>query len=884
MAAPFDRITDHEPARDFTIARTLPRRVTYATFVSSLASARWQLASLPHLERITMARSRVGTVSALIALGVVGYVGARPVGPLPPLGALLDPANGLFASVQTAELPTSASTAIPGVGAPVNVTYDDRGVPHIFAANSRDAYRALGYVVARDRLFQIELQTRAGGGTLTELVGDRALPLDQATRALGMPRAAEQRVSQADTTTASWQMMRAYADGINAWIAQLSRRDLPLEYKLLGREPRTFSALDVMHLLNRMGYTLASSEDELRHMRAAARVGRAAADALFPVHAPIVEPIQPNGQSTHRVDAIALATPGAPDSLALALVEQLGNVDTRVALGLPARQPDAVGSNNWAVSPSRSASGHALLVGDPHLELTMPSIWYEAHMVVADSLDVYGVTIPGLPGIVIGFNRDVAWTFTNVGADVMDFYLERVDDPVNPARYQLDGEWQPLERRVERYLNGDGALISEDTLRYTHRGPLRRVNDRWISHRWTVLEGPARELEAFDRAARATTAQALLDELAQWFRVPAQNMLVADRSGTIGIRSTGRYPIRPDSGRGDVLRDGSSRRSDWIGDWSIAEYPQAFSPAQGYLASANQEPLDPRVQPRYLGSDWERPWRAIRINELLRANNKVTPDDMRAYQTEPRSARADAFVPVFVQVARDGPPRPSLVRAGQLLAAWDRRYTTDNTAALLFEAAMSELSTQLYDELLESASGGVSSGPRPSDMMTAILLNEPTSAWWDYRGSSEVENRDAIMADALETAYDELVAQFGQPESAEWQWSKHRTANINHLLRMPTLSRLNIPMQGGSGTLNPSTGAGTHGASWRMVVELGPEIRAQAIYPGGQSGHPASERYDDRLAAWTAGRLDTLRVPRTANELTGAHVRATLTITPAGTP
>ncbi len=831
-----------------------------------------------------MRPSRLGSVTALLILGITVYLGARPAGPLPPLGPLLDPANGLFASVHTAELPPLAGGTIPGLQGPVTVLYDDRGVPHIFAANTLDAYRALGYVVARDRLFQIEMQTRAGGGTLTELVGPAALPLDQSTRALGMPRAAEQRVANADTTTPMWRMVTAYATGVNAWMRGLSRRDLPVEYKLLGRDPRPYGVVDMMHLLNRMGYTLASTEDELRYLRAAARIGRTAADALFPIHAPIVEPIQPNGQQSPRRDRIVIPPPGVPDSAAVALAAPFGDVDLRDALGLPARGPDAVGSNNWAVAPARSASGHALLAGDPHLELTLPSIWYEAHLVVPDSLDVYGVTIPGLPGIVIGFNRDVAWTFTNVGADVMDFYLEQVDDPVSPTRYRLDGEWTPLERRVERYLDPSGTLLREDTLRYTHRGPLRQINTRWISHRWTVLEGTAREMESFDLAARSRTTRELLDHMAERFLVPAQNMLAADREGTIGIRSTGRYPIRPDSGRGDVLRDGSTRRSDWIGDWAVREYPQAFSPPQGFLASANQEPLDPRVQPRYLGADWERPWRAIRINELLRGHDAVTPDDMRAWQTEPRSARADAFVPVFVQVARNGPPRPSLVRAGQILGAWDRRYTRDNTAAVLFEAAMTNLSRLLYDELRGGEGDDMPSGPIPSDMMTAILLDDPTHVWWDVRATDAVESRDDIITDALETAYDDLIARFGAPDSSTWQWSQHRTATINHFLRIPSFSRTRIPMQGGSGTLNPSTGAGTHGASWRMVVELGEEPSAQGTYPGGQSGHPASVRYDDRLAAWTDGRLDALRVPRTEGALPAAQRLARLELTPGRKP
>ena len=270
----------------------------------------------------------------------------------------------------------------------------------------------------------------------------------------------------------------------------------------------------------------------------------------------------------------------------------------------------------------------------------------------------------------------------------------------------------------------------------------------------------------------------------------------------------------------------------------------------------------------------------MRINQLLRENSAVTPDDMRAYQTEPLSERAKVFVPAFAQAARNGPPKPSLVRAGQMLSAWDRRYTTDNRAAVLFEAAMSNMSRLLWDEFRADDATSTPLGPIPTDMIAAVLLDQPLHAWWDMRSTLAVERRDEILADALEAAYDDLTERLGAPDSTSWQWSNHRTAQINHFLRIPSLSRRDIPMQGGSGTLNPSTGAGTHGASWRMVVELGDEMHAQAIYPGGQSGHPASVRYDDRLAAWSTGRLDTLRVPRTEAALPAAQRRARLTLSP----
>ena len=820
--------------------------------------------------------SIAGTIAAAALLAAVSYASVRPVGPLPALGPFLDPANGVWSSAGIAELPVDASASIFGLERQTRVVYDDRAVPHIFATTVRDAYRALGFVVARDRLFQLELSTRAGAGTLTELVGDRALPTDRDTRASGMPASATERLARLDTASSAYRLASAYVDGVNAYVATLAPRDVAIEYKLLGRMPKPMEIVDIFHLLNRMGATLATSSDELTHLEASARVGRAAADALFPMHASIVEPIQPNGGSAARFESSSIPGPGAPDPSAISMLRATpSSAFSRLTAFAPVRGDDAVGSNNWAVAPSRSASRHALLAGDPHLELTLPSIWYEAHLVVRDTLDVYGVTIPGAPGIIIGFTPAVAWTFTNTGADVMDYYAETVDVADAPTRYQLDGEWRSLTLRVEAYHDQSGTILAIDTLRFTHRGPMRRVDGQWLSVRWTVLES-MRILEGFDAASRATTAAAMLDAMATLYDSPAQNMLAADTSGTIGIRSTGRYPLRPFDGRGDVLRDGRFSAQDWTGSWPVSDYPQAIRPAQGFLVSANQEPFDPRQQQRYFGANWERPWRAMQINRLLRADSAVTPDAMRRMQTDPGSARADLFVPALVNVARASVGNPKAAQAGALLAEWDRRYTRENRRAVLFEEVMRQLSIHLWDELRTDSADN----PIPSDMITAALLRDSASAWWDNHFTPAVERRDALLRSVMASALDSLIAKRGQPTDDRWRWDRVRFANILHLLRVAPFSRRDIPVQGGGATVWPSTGDGRHGPSWRMVVELSSPRRAWATYPGGQSGNPLSTRYDDRLASWRVGALDTLRLPSTIEQLPAGQRKAYLVLTP----
>lgn len=828
--------------------------------------------------------SRFRLLSALLVIGVSLYAAARPVGAVPPLGPLLDPARGVWRAAAASELPRDAVESLPGLGAAVTVVYDDRDVPHIFAANEDDAVRALGYVVARDRLFQLELQTRAASGRITELAGARALELDREPRRLGMTRAAERKLAALDPASAGARAIAVYAEGVNAYIDHMSPADVPIEYRLLGARPERWKPIDSIHLLNRMGWTLSYGESDLQRERVAALVGRRAAEALLPRDMPLQEPIVPNGATgVPRLDGPPLPPPGPPDRTVLgdasSLAATLPASESR-ATDL-ARAGDALGSNNWAVAPGRTQRGRALLAGDPHLDLTLPSIWYEAHLVVPGKLDVYGVTIPGAPGIVIGFNRDVAWTFTNTEADAVDFYGETVDDSVHPTRYRVDGAWRPIERRVERYLGPTGALLAADTVLYTHRGPMRREGARWLSMRWTVLD-PSNEMDALVRAAHARDAAEWFEAMRGW-SAPAQNMLVADRAGTIAIRSTGHFPIRPAGITGAWIADGALSSSDWTGYRPPERYPYASSPAQGFLASANQQPVDPRTDSTYLGASWADPWRAIRINALLRADSAATPESMRRDQTDPGSARADAFVPAFLAAAASrerGRPDARLAEAARLLGEWDRRYTRDDRRAVLFELAMAELVRRTWDELAPRGGRRVAT---PPGSVLLRLLGDSSSAWWDdARTPSVRERRDDVLAASLRAALDSAERRHGAPSDSGWRWGRVQRANIGHLLGLAGFSRRGLEVQGGPSTLNPLAGAGTFGPSWRMVVELGDPVRAWGTYPGGQSGNPASRRYDDRIPKWQAGALEPLRLPRGPDALDRAHRSATLTLMPAG--
>ena len=813
-------------------------------------------------------RNTLLTVAAVLGLALA-WPGVRGLGPVPPLGQVLDPINGAWGAARV-DLPDDVQLRIPNLSAPVDVRYDRRGVPHIFATTEADAVRALGFVVARERLFQLDAQTHAAAGRLTEWAGSIAIEVDREMRRLGLPASAEDHDKALNTNSRQREVIDAYADGVNAFIDNLKPRDWPIEYRLLGMKPERWSPVNTMHLFARMGWTLAyGGSSERTRVEVAALVGDSVATALFPPHTPIVEPIQPNGQNAPRFDFTKLPPPGTPNgsakAIAALLPRQADDDDVRRSFA----------SNNWAVAPQRTAAGKALLAGDPHLDMSLPSLWYEVHLVVPGVLDVYGVTIPGAPAVIIGFTRDVAWSFTNTGADVLDVYAETVDDPENPRQYRLDGQWKDLRVRIETYRGKRGETLAVDTLRFTHRGPMSRSRDgQWLSMRWTVLQ-PELSQTVFLDAARATSAREFLDSMAVGFGAPAQNMIVADRQGTIAIRSTGHFPIRPAWTLGFAITDGSRSANDWEGYWPLARYPQSFNPSQGFLASANQEPLDSREN-MYLGLDTDfDPWRAMRINHLLRGDSAVTPETMRLWQTDPGSERAAAFVPWFVKAARStrarGHASAPLDSAAAWLEAWDRRYVPDDEHVVLFEAAMRQLVSRTWDELLAESGRRVAT---PSSAILLGLMRDSTSVWWDDRRTTDVaEDRDAILSAALVAAHDSLVRRYGAPAAGGWRWGKVGATRIMHLLGIDAFSAQGIAVQGGPGTLNPSS-VGGHGPSWRMVVELGDTVRAWGTYPGGQSGNPVSPRYKDRIPLWREGRLDTLFAPRdTASLPGGARLR-----------
>ena len=783
---------------------------------------------------------------------------ALPVGPLPPLGRLLDPSTGLFSAAHQAAV-HDPTVLISSLDHPVRVAIDARGVPHIFARTDLDAWRTLGWLHARDRLFQLDLQTRATEGTLTEWVGPVALPLDREMRHLGLGHLADSLWDRMDTAGPTRRALLAYAEGVNARIAALGPRDLPLEYRLLGVRPRPWRPEYTLYLAERMAYNLSWQETDREREAMATLVGDRAAAALLPAVSPIQEPIIPVTSRGLPSLPTELPPPGPRSSAAhqaTAAVADAGVNDLQA------------GSNNWAISPGRSADHHALLAGDPHLDLTLPSTWYEAHLVTEDGLDIYGATLPGAPAVLIGLTPGVAWSFTNSEGDFVDQYRERVDDRDHPSRYRVDGTWYPVATREERYLDRRGHTLAVDTVLRTRRGPLSAYAGEWRSIRWTALEAKD-PIGAFLTLQRARSVADFLAAMAP-LEVPAQNGVAADTAGHIAEFTAGRFPRRPNND-GGVVFDGSLGASDWAGD--LPAMPRVVDPARGVLFSANQQGIDPRVDPAYRGNGWAPPWRAMRLARLTTADSAVTVAGMRRWQTDPYSERALWWLPAIIAAARTD---SSLTEARALLMGWKDGYRPASRGAALFERTMDEAGSLTWDEL--ALNGRVVAWP--SAAVFAELRDRPDDIWWDRQATPEREDRDDILRLALHQAWDHLRGdRVLGPDTATWRWDRWQRARIPHIAFLPGLGRESLAVTGGNGTLSPLSGSGSHGPSWRMVVDLTPRPQAWTTYPGGQSGNPASARYDDRIGEWQRGDLDSARLPRTIDELGSADRREEMIFT-----
>ncbi|GAB4026033.1 penicillin acylase family protein [Spirosoma koreense] len=786
---------------------------------------------------------------SLLTLGLIWALN-RPWGAVPAFGPLMSPFVGFWQNAESID-PTNEEVAINGTKAPVTVLFDDLAVPHVFAQNDYDLYFAQGYLTARDRLWQMEFQTHAAAGRLSEIVGDKALELDRFNRHLGMGYGAEQTLQgmQSDPTTR--EILDAYTAGVNAWIKQLSPTKYPIEYKLLGYAPEPWTPLKCALLLKQMSNTLAGGADDLLMTNILRKYGAAVTADLFPDYPTREDPIIPVG--THW-DFKPLPVPSPPKDSALT------NLIALSAPGFgtpPGRANPEIGSNNWAVGAQKSASGYPILANDPHLTLSLPSIWYQIQL-VSPTVNVYGASLPGSPNVIIGFNKNVAWGVTNVGADVLDFYAIRFRD-ASRREYWHDNQWKPVNRRIET-IRVKGKADVVDTVYYTHHGPLvyepgakpfRASIPTGYAARWVAHE-KSDELQCFYQLNRAKNFEDYRKALA-YYAAPAQNFVFADNKKDIAISPNGRFPLKWKD-QGKFLLDGTNPANDWHGYIPAAQNPLVKNPPRGFVSSANQFSTDP-TYPYYINWQFAPYERGRRINQRLTIMQRATIDSLRQLQNDTYNIRAEVTLPTILPMLSEKGMSAEQRKALQLLRQWGRNNNADEAGPTIFTEWTAQLTKAIWSD--EFDAGDTIPMRFPSFDRTLTLMQRDTGArWFDNTKTPVRERLSDLINQSFRSTCDTLAKKHG-PVGPNWAWGPHKGTDIRHLIPgIDAFSVLDLNVGGGAVVVN-ATNERT-GPSWRMVVALGPEPVAYGVYPGGQSGNPGSPYYQDMIGTWAKGQLNEL--------------------------
>ena len=728
----------------------------------------------------------------------------------------------------------SGTLALPGLERPVEVIRDAWGVPHIYAESLTDLVFAQGFVTAQDRPWQMDLLRRAAAGRLAEVLGPEALAWDRLARTVGFERVARAALDRQEPEAR--RVLEAYARGVNA---ALARNPRALEFLLLRYRPEPWEPLHTLALGRLLAWELSQWGPRLVLARLLPRLDAARREGLIPVY-PADGPV---------------------------IVAGLG------ASAWPGLLGPSGGSNGWAVGTARSASGAPLLANDPHLPLGAPSRWYEVHLVGA-GLDVYGFSIPGAPGVIIGANAELAWGFTNLMLDDLDLYRERLH-PEREDLYEVAGRWEPLTVLMER-IEVRGGEPETLEVRIGRHGPLITPTliqaGEPLALRWTGHE-PGQEVAALLGMNRARTWPEFREALRR-FATPAQNVIYADRGGTIAYQAVGRIPVRPRGGSLLPL-EGWHGRDDWRGWVPFDRLPRVVDPPAGVLVTANNRvSADPGL---YISHLWEPPDRAARIRELLEAKAGLTLDDLREIQLDRRPPWVSRLVPLILEAWKDAEGSSEVAGGLDLLEAWDGALEPASPAAALFEATVEELLAQIFrDELGEDDYREFGRAWDLAGVVLDRLLERGTSPWFDDVTTPAREDLPELLRRSLRAALRGLEARLG-PGPAGWRWDRLHTLALEHPLgrRRPLGLLFSLGPYGMGGDARTVWKSHFYhdgrfraavGPSFRMLVDLADRRRSRVVLTTGQSGHPLSRHYRDQTPLWLRGEDRPMLVERTAIE------------------
>nr|WP_042178647.1 penicillin acylase family protein [Kibdelosporangium sp. MJ126-NF4]CEL13313.1 Penicillin amidase precursor [Kibdelosporangium sp. MJ126-NF4]CTQ99004.1 Penicillin amidase precursor (EC 3.5.1.11) [Kibdelosporangium sp. MJ126-NF4] len=762
--------------------------------------------------------------------------------------------------------------SVPGMRGAVEVVRDHWGVPQIYADDATDLMRAQGYVHAQDRFWEMDVRRHISAGRLAEMFGEGQVPTDKVVRTLGWYRVAGQEVALLSPRAREY--LRAYADGVNAYLAHRDGADLSLEYAMLGLSnsgyrPDPWTPEDSVSWLKAMAWQLNSGLDtEIQRSLLGASLPQSVVDQLYPGYdyerAPIVTPAESNGAAIAPV-AMKKPLPSGISGVA-AVGRVLGSVLGPTGPG--------VGSNSWVVAGSRTTTGKPILANDPHLAPQIPSVWYQVGLRCRVTsarcpFDVAGFGFAGMPGVVIGHNRDIAWGITDLSADVSDLYFEKVTGD----EYEYEGRTVPLTV-IEETVSVAGGPSRQLRVRSTAHGPL--VSDvletvgvvathgersgQQISLRWTALE-PGRTMDALFDLNSASDWRSFRAALSL-LTAPAQSVIYADRAGHIGYQTTGLIPVRK-TGDGRTASPGWTAEHDWTGHVPFNELPSAYDPPKGYIVTANNAVVDSGF--RYpLSRDWGAGYRSQRIAELVGGAGKIDMAAMQRMQLDTHNANAAQLVPYLLAVARD----PASAKAVDLLRGWDFSQSADSAAAAYFNAVWRNLLRLTFvDELSSTAADADPDGGGRWFQVIGGMLTRPEDPLWrnasDPRG---LRTRDDVLRAAIQDAFGELSDAYGT-DPADWRWGDMHTLELRNQTigrsgpapAQWMLNRGSFRLGGGNEIVNatawsPSAGYQVVWApSMRMVVDLADLDRSRWINQTGASGHAYHDNYDDQAELWAKG-------------------------------
>lgn len=783
------------------------------------------------------------------------------------------------------------SQRLAGLSSDVSVVRDAQGVPHIYATNLTDLYMAQGYVHAQERFFQMDFRRHIGAARLSEMLGEATVDTDRFLRSMRFVATARE---EFEAMTAEEQaIMQAYADGVNAYLAERSGAEISLEYAVLGLsnagyEPYAWEPTDTLVWAKMMSWDLGSNlEDEISRALTAGAVGVTQTEVLWPPypadHPVIVHPSEPTVRG--GVSAPAVASTQAFGDVPSATWTQLAE-DVLGVRQVTGESRAEIGSNNWVVDGSKTASGWPLLANDPHLSTQMPSIWFQIglHCVGEEAgcpHHVAGFSLAGGPGVVIGHNDRIAWGVTNLAPDTQDLVIERIN-PDNPHQYELDGEWIDMEVFEEEILVAGGTPV-EVEVRWTRNGPLIADTfgledfaetaggveippEHGLALRWTSLE-PSTLTSSILQLNRAEDWEEFRQAVSSW-DIAAQNMVYADVEGNIGYQATGATPIRA-AGDGRWPVPGWTSEFDWAGTIPFGDLPSLFNPPGGAIVTANNAVVDETYQPP-LTEDWAYGYRAERILERLAGAEELTTETMNQIQTDNRNLHAPELVPALATVESAD---ESVALMQRMMTTWlddDPVNAVDSPGAAAYNAVWRHLLMTLLDELDPETVD--LSGRDRMFVVVNDLLTRPDDTWWDIADTPAPERRDDVLAQAMIDAHAELVDRLG-PDPELWRWGEIHTVELRHgslgesgIRPIEALfNRGPFEVPGGTSLVNAMSWSPADGyevkaiPSMRMVVDLADFDASTAVHSTGQSGHAFHPRYTDQTSAWATGQTFPFR-------------------------